>query len=70
MSKESEAESVRRWRNTAAYIGKGNPLAKWMNSPEWIEAPRVTDSNGNRLARGHRVLGITRNELHGEIVCR
>lgn len=67
---ENEVESVRRWRNTSEYIGTGNPLARWMNSEDWITVPRVTDSRGNRLARGHKVPGITTNVVSGEFQCR
>lgn len=66
---ETEEQRVRRMRNNYAIIDS-NSLVRWMNSDAWTEAPRVEDWRGNRLARGHKIPGITRNEVHGEIQCR
>ena len=65
-----DQQSVNGFRNLELYNGSDNPLAKWMNSDEWCEAPRILDSYGNRLARGskHGMTGITFNECSGEII--
>lgn len=65
-------EFLRTLRSRVLYAGYKNSLVEWMVSPDWVQAPRVLDSRGNRLARGSKVgmTGITFNEVSGEIACR
>lgn len=65
-----DSEQIRRLRNRAMLDNYNNPLIEWTLSSEWTEAPRVVDWKGDRLARGHKVPGITRNEVTGEIECK
>ncbi len=63
----NDSQDISSARNAVLYGETRNSLAEWTLSPEWTEAPRVTDSRGNRLARGHKVKGITVNTISGEI---